>query len=256
MKKIAIINQKGGVGKTTSVIELAASLHDLGKRVLIIDFDQQCNLTQYNGIETDKKSIYDVICGKLPALDAIQKCAKYDIIAGSEKLSKADREFIDHDDIYLLSDTIDIVSEQYDYIFIDNNPARNILLTMAFVAADYIIAPTECDDGGISGVITTYKDLNKLRESRNQLSHAEILGIILTKFEKTSMHSMALETLVEFIDEKMKEKPTLYTVRKSIAASEAKKMNQSLQEFKKYSTVAVDYRKIANDIVEKENGGQ
>ena len=251
-KVIATVNQKGGVGKTTSTIEIAAALGELGKKVLIIDFAQQCNLTQYSGIKVDEKSIYDVINCEIRVDEAIQHCSKYDIIAGSEKISKADREFIDHDDVFLLLDVVEAISDKkYDYIIIDNNPARNILFTMALVAADYVVIPTECDEGSISGVITTYKDLKKLREGRQKLSHAEVIGIILTKFENTNMHKIAEENLKEFAEEIMEEKPGIYKIRKAISTSTTKTMKKSLQEYDKYGNAATDYRQLVKSIVER-----
>lgn len=248
-KTIAIANQKGGVGKTTTTIELAASLALLNKRVLVIDLDQQGNLSKYCGANRNVPSIYDVLHAKCSIEDAITKVA-FDVIISSSELSKADKEFVDLEDVYLLSDLVGLVKDNYDYILIDNGPTRNILLTMAYVAADYVIIPTECDDGSLDGIIAIEKDVRKLRESRAQTSKAQIIGIILTKYENTIMHSISIDEIKE-ITEPFGSDPFIMTVRKSIIVSECKKVNQSLHEYSKEGNPTKDYQAIAEELIKR-----
>ena len=261
---ISIANQKGGIGKSSSVIEIASVLSiEYNKKVLVIDLDQQRNLSKYIGanIETDQKghnlipSIYDVLTSDAFTTDSIQHLSHFDAISASEQLSKADRTFMDSDDMYLLADIIDGIKELYDYIIIDNGPSRNILLTMSYVASDEIIIPSECDEGSIDGIIAIYSDLKKLRESRNKLSHAIVKGLILTRYEKTSIHSIALEEDLAEIANRMEQdigyRPFVLPVRKSIKMSECKGFKQSLQEYDRYGNAAKDYRKIVKTLIKE-----
>lgn len=250
MKTIAICNQKGGVGKTTTAIELAVCLHNKNKKVLLVDFDQQGNLSQYVDISKDK-NIYGVLHVDYPLEEAIQSKEFFDVIASSKQLTRADREFIGQDDVYLLSDVFEMISDRYDFVIIDNSPSRNILLNMAYVAADYVIVPTECDAGSISGILAIEEDIKSLRESRNAMSHATIAAIILTKYEKTIMHETAKEELEEIASTEIKGNPFVMIVRKSIRASEAKSMLKSMQEYDKYGNPATDYRKITDKLLKE-----
>ncbi len=247
---ICIANQKGGVGKTTSTIELGASLAGEKKRVLVIDFDQQRNLSKYVGADLTKPSIYQVLNGECTVYDAIQRTGNdFDMIPASDELSLSDIKFSDPmEDIYLLSDVIEMIKKDYDYVLIDNSPSRNILLQMSYVAADWIIMPTESDIGSIDGIYAIYSDVEKFKKNRNKLSHAEFLGFILNKYEKTNIYNIAVENL-EIARDKINPNAFIMKVRKASAASEAKTMMQSIQKYKRHSTTAIDYRKIAQKII-------
>ncbi len=254
---ISITNQKGGVGKTTTAIELSACLSTLKKRVLLVDFDQQANLSKYVEADLQAPGIYKVLHAEVEISEAIQHLKLFDVITSSDELSKADREFVDNDDFFLLDDVFGFIKDQYDYIIVDNSPSRNVLLTMAYVASDYVIVPSECDDGAIDGIIAINKDIVKLREGRMKISHAHILGMILTKKEKTTMHALADQDL-EDIASQLPVKPFVMHVRKSIVASSAKKMGQSILEFDKSSNPAKDYMAIAKEVIKrtKSTGGE
>lgn len=252
---ICIANQKGGVGKTTTSIEIAASLVLDNKKVLVIDFDQQRNLSKYVGAELNSHNIFQVLTGLCPINEAIQHTNDgFDIIPASDELSLADKKFTDPtEDIFLLSDVIDIVNNSYDYVIIDNSPSRNILIQMSYVAADGIILPTESDIGSIDGIYAIYADVEKFKNNRNKLSHAEFLGFILNKYEKTNIYALAIDNL-KIAREKINPDAFIATVRKASVASEAKTMMQSIQTYKKWSTTAIDYRKIAEIIIKKVEG--
>lgn len=250
MKVIAIANQKGGVGKTTSTIELAAAVAGKGNKTLIIDFDQQCNLSKYCGADLSYPSIYDVLHAKVGIEEAIQKTDAFDVIIASDALSVADREFVASEDIFLLADVVSLIQDKYDYIFIDNSPSRNILLTMAYIAADYVIILTECDDGSLDGICAIENDVRKLRDGRLHCSKAHILGIILTKQERTDMHSVAIEK-IEQITEEWPYKPFVMPIRKSIVVSECKTFQESLYVYKPDSNPAIDYKNVADELIKR-----
>lgn len=259
MIRIVLTNQKGGVGKTTSSIEIANALTRKGRRVLLIDFDQQCNLSHYCDCDLDAPNIFDVLNAECPVENAIQHIDsnnfgydKLDIIAGSEKLSLADKIFIAQsgDDKYLLDEVLNIINDNYDYAIIDSGPTRNISLTMCYAAADYLILPAECDEGSRLGIEAIEDDLLKLKNSRDKVSHADILGYIMVKYEKTLMHEIGMENLYKLTKNKTVE-PFVMKVSKTINMSTIKTMKQAITKSKPGCTAARDYFNIVDEIIKR-----
>ncbi len=239
-KVIGVINQKGGVGKTTATIELANSIALKKKKVLVIDLDQQGNLSKYVGAELNCPTIYDVLQAEKPISEAIQNCGRIDVIAASKELSKADKEFTEHDDIFLLEDVIELIKNDYDAIFIDNGPARSTLLTMAYVASDFIVIPAEADDGSMDGVDEVYHDIVKYRQGKRPITEAKICMLLLNKFENTIVHQDRKERLEEKSEEFI-DHPCVATIRKGIAATESKSFKMPLADYDPSGNVAFDY---------------
>ena len=261
--KIAVANQKGGVGKTTSTIEIATILSDNDKKVLVIDFDQQCNLSTDVGADMEKPSIYDLFTSDEPDLEnGIQRMEDgFDLIAGSESMSKADTEFSDTPDMYLLGDLMEALEDEYDYILIDNGPARDKLLNMSYLAADYFIMCIDSSEDSVKGVNAIVKDMMKYHKSgKKSLSNAKILGIIMTRFRKTSIGNAIIEIMQDTLKDevpdviKAGEEPFVMTVREAAVADEAKIFKRSIQNYKRYSNPAIDYRNIVDEIVRRTEG--
>lgn len=256
MKTISIATQKGGVGKTTSVIELASAFsitHD--KKVLIIDFDQQCNLTKYVDAGEYTKTIYDALNNPEIVEECIIKSKDFDFIPGSPKLSKADIEFSDSDDVFILDDVLDKISG-YDIILIDNGPQRNKLLQMIYVTSDYVICPTDDTEGGSDGLINVNNDIVKMRTAKIPLSQAKIIGSIITRAKvNTTLNKAVTEMLVEVMKE-INPKGFVLSVRETVRASEAKFARMSLQRFEPYNNASIDYRLIAKKILEYMDGDE
>lgn len=173
-KVISIASSKGGVAKSTSTVELAVVFKNMNYKVLVIDLDENCSLSKNIGAELDTgRTIYEVLHGNVNVYDSIQHNDLFDVIVGSKSLSLVAQEFIDRDDVYLLADLMDILKSDYDYIFIDNAPSRSLLLTMTYIAADYIICTTVCDDSSTDMIIETENDVNALVNNRHHDSHAK-----------------------------------------------------------------------------------
>ncbi len=261
--KIAIANQKGGVGKTTTTIDLAAILADNDKRVLVIDFDQQCNLSTDLGADMEKPSIYDLFTSEEPDLEnGVQETGEgFDIIAGSESMSKADTEFTDTPDMYLLSDLMEALEDDYDFIIVDNGPARDKLLNMSYLAADYFIMCIDTSEDSIKGINAIVKDMMKYHKAgKKSLSNAKILGVVMTRYRKTVIGNTIKDIMEETIREeipdviKTKEEPFVMTVREAAVADEAKIFKMPIQSYKRYSNPAIDYRVIGDEILRRTGG--
>jgi len=250
-KVISVGTIKGGIGKTTTTIELATVLKNKGKRVLVIDLDENCSLCKNIGanIETNKTS-YEVLHGDVNVYDAIQHLKFFDIIVASKSLSMVEKQFIDRDDVYLLADLCDILKDDYDFIFIDNAPSRSLLLTMTYIAADYIICPAECDDSSTDMIIETERDVEALVNGRNHDSHAKVIGYILNRFQKTNMHYVALEKL-EIMASKKKKPPFVAFISQAINASEIKTYHTAISETSKSSKLGRQFYQIAEEILRR-----
>lgn len=247
---LSICSQKGGVSKSSTTIELATEFTKRNYKVLVIDFDQQCSLTKNINGDLNFPSIYEVLHADKTVEEAIQHLEYFDLIAASESLSRADREFIEDDDVFLLADIIDIIKDEYDYVFLDNAPSRNKLLTMTYVASDYVIIPTECDESSLDSLVTTQKDISKLVNGRHHDSHAKILAYILTKNENTNMHHIAYENL-STLAENNPDKPFIAKVRKSIKVSEVKTFHSAVVKEYPSSPIARDYENIVSTIISR-----
>ncbi len=263
---IALANQKGGVGKTTGTVELSTILCELGKKVLAIDLDQQCNLTKNSKLPEGMKigdTIYELFTDDAIKVQDVIKTteAGYDLLPGSPKMSKADKDFSDTPDTYLLSDLLDSLSEEYDYFLIDNAPARNTLLNMSYLAADYFIMCADSGEDSLDGIDSIATDMMKFHKAgKRALSNAKILGVIITRYRKTNISDAIIEITEENMAEnipeviKTEEKPFVMTVRETSKVDEAKMMHQPLQKYKRSATAAIDYREIADEIIRRVEG--
>lgn len=248
--RIAIASQKGGVGKTTATIEIAANLKLLKKKVLVIDLDPQGDTTRSIGGDFEHSNIYNAFCNDVNAIDCIQKTDYFDLISSTSLLSRVSKEFTERDDIFLLDAVIELVEENYDYVIIDNNPDLGDLFVMSMVAADYVIIPTLADDNSMQKVKDTEVVLKKLTSGRLKESHAEVLGYILSKKKRASLHTLAFEELEELAGQK-DNKPFVAGITDGVKMDEAKTFRMPLSIMQKGSTQAREYYAIAQEIIRR-----
>lgn len=255
---ISFMSAKGGVAKTSSTIEIAAIFKKKGFRTLVIDLDENCSLSKNVGAEwsSAERTIYEVLHATENVYDCIQHLDIFDIIVGSKSLSRVPKEFVEDDDNFLLADLMEILKEDYDFIFIDNAPSRSKLLTMTYIAVDYVIAPTVCDESSTDMIIEVENDIYKLVNNRHHDSHAKIIGYVLTCYKSnTSMHSVALEKMQDLANEKEGDlKPFIMTVTEGIIMSEVKTFHTAVcleKTDKKTEKIQNEYKAISDAILKR-----
>ena len=183
-KIIAVVNQKGGVGKTTTAVNLTACLHDLGLKVLLCDFDPQANATSGLGIEKRKikHSSYDVVINNINAADAVVKTKFGDVLPSSADLAGAAVELIAMDEPnQRLKNALLPLKDRYDLIFIDCPPSLEMLTLNALAAADGILVPVQCEYYALEGLSDLMATLRAVKKRINP--NLEIFGVALTMFD-------------------------------------------------------------------------
>lgn len=240
MYVISIINQKGGVGKTTTAHNLAAGLRLQKKKVLLLDLDAQCNLTLLQRANNNTHTIYDVLTGKTKLRDAIQD----DFVAGSKNLillqSKAGAEQILK---YVLQSAKD-----YDYVIIDTPPALGIITINALTASNSIIITSTADLLPIQGLNDLYKTVQTVKKNSNP--DLKILGILVTRFNKRTVLGKTMLKSLTDIAAKIGTKVFNTEIRDSIAIKEAQAKQTDIFSYSRYSTAGRDYKNLTTEILE------
>ena len=183
-KTIAVVNQKGGVGKTTTAVNLTAALHDLGVRVLLCDFDPQANASSGLGVDKRKvkHTVYDVIINNVPAADAIVHTKFGDVLPSSADLAGAAVELIGADDReHRLQNALNTIKNQYDVIFIDCPPSLEMLTLNGLCAADSILVPVQCEYFALEGLSDLMSTLRMVKKRLNP--RLEIFSVALTMYD-------------------------------------------------------------------------
>ena len=248
----SIVNQKGGVGKTTSAINLATAFAQRSKKVLIIDMDPQGNASTGLGIGYDNRqnTIYETLINQCNIDDAIikTKVKNLDIITSTVDLSGIEVEMANyHNREFLLKDKIDRIENKYDYIFIDCPPSLGLLTINTLCATDYILIPMQCEFFSLEGLSHLLTTLELVRDNLN--SNLKIAGIMLTMHDRRNKLTEAVENDVRsYIGEKVFKNIVPRNIRLSEAPSHG--MPGILYDSKCKGSIA--YKKLAFEILGKE----
>lgn len=257
-KIISLVNQKGGVGKTTTSINLAASLGKLGKKTLIIDLDPQGNTTTGLGVNKGhiKASIYDVLNGTSPIKNAIVRTNFHylSIIPATINLAGIDYELMEksHQDIGFkkneqLRTALEEVKDNYEYIIIDCPPSLGVLTTNALVASDSVIIPVQCEFFALEGISQL---LNTVIMTQTRLNpNLKIEGVLLTLLD--SRTNLGYE-VVEEVRKYFKDKTFNTIIPRLIRLVEAPSHGMPINEYEPNSRAALAYMNLAKEVIERD----
>ena len=247
---IAFANQKGGVAKTTTTLNLAVAFKEQGMKVLIVDLDPQGNLTMSQGFNPDsiERSMYDVLVHRLPIEEVVQQ-AEVDIAVSSIDLAGAElalSSMIGRE--RALEKALAPIRENYNYILIDTPPSLGILTVNALVAANGVIVPVQCEYLSLRGLVQLENTLSMIREHLNP--EVEIQGILPTMYDKRTLHA---REAIDILEENFGDLVFDTKIRKTIRYAEAPVKGTSVLAYDPTGEAAQAYRRLAREVL---NGSQ
>ncbi len=245
-KVIAFANQKGGVAKTTTTLNLAAAFAEEGHRVLCIDMDPQGNLTMSQGIDPDtlEQSMFDVLVHDISIREVIKRrevdvaCSSIDLAGAEIAMSmKIGRE-------RSLAKALDGIRDDYDFICIDTPPSLGLLTINALTAADKVIVPVQCEYLSMRGLIQLQNTLSMIRENLNP--DVDIAGILPTMVDSRTLHA---KEAIEILEENFGDRVFGARIRKTIRFAEAPVKGMSVLKYDPTGTAADSYRQLAKEVL-------
>jgi len=248
-KIIAVVNQKGGVGKTTTAVNLTAALHEAGKRVLLCDFDPQANATSGLGLDKRKLrySVYDVVINDVPVKDAVVHTEFGDVLPSTADLAGAGVELISMDTPnYRLRNALQIIKDQYDLIIVDCPPSLELLTLNSLCAADGIMVPVQCEYYALEGLTDLMTTLRMVKKKLNP--KLEIFGVALTMFDgRTNFSTQVAQEVRRHFPGKV----YATVIPRNVRLAEAPSHGLPVTVYDKHSRGAVAYKAMAQEIIEK-----
>lgn len=246
---IAIVNQKGGVGKTTTTVNLTAALHDLGKRVLLCDFDPQANATSGMGVDknTASPNIYDVLINGADANRAIVHTKYGDVLPSNKMLAGAGIEMISIENRdHLLKNVLDALSQDYDYIFIDCPPSLELLTVNALCAAHSLLVPVQCEYYALEGLSDLLATIRLIKRGLNPT--LELEGVLLTMFDgRTNLSLQVAEEVKRYFPGQV----FATVIPRNVRLSEAPSHGKPISAYDRSSRGAEAYRLLAQEVAER-----
>lgn len=251
-KIIAVVNQKGGVGKTTTSVNLGAYLAGLGKQVLLVDLDPQANATSGLGIEHSKleAGIYEALIGEKRIFDIIKRTLQkgYLIAPATTNLAGAGIELVSMENReYRLSQLLESVRDEYDYIIVDGPPSLGLLTINSLVAADEILIPTQSEYYALEGLGQLLNTINLIQE--NLKPELKIMGTVVTMFDRRNkLSSSVMEELKKYFPGKVFDT----VIPRSVRLAEAPSYGRSIFQYDTKSTGGRAYEALAQEIISLE----
>ena len=253
MKAIAIINQKGGVGKSTSASAIGEGLKREGLKVLFVDLDPQGNLSylmEANISGLTGASAFDVLQGNASAAEAVQHTAHGDIIAASPALAGADVTITATGKEYRLKEALEAIAGAYDYCVIDTPPALGILTINALTACNGCIIPAQADFFSLQGIGQLHGTIATVRKYCNPA--LKVYGIVLTRFSARAVISREVSAMMEDTAKQLKTRLYSTRIRECTAIKEAQAMRTDIYTYAPRSNATADYTALVKEILETE----
>lgn len=253
-RTIAIANQKGGVGKSTTAINLSACLAEAGKRVLTVDIDPQGNTT--SGLGTDKNGVeymlYELLLGDCDPKDCIIEnvVERVDLIPSNVNLSGAEIELVGIEEReYILKNVLERIKEGYDYIIMDCPPSLSMLTINALTAADSVLVPIQCEYYALEGLSQLIHTIELVQERLNK--KLEIEGVVFTMYDART--NLSLE-VVENVKENLNQNIYKTIIPRNVRLAEAPSYGLPINMYDPKSTGAESYRLLAEEVINREGG--
>ena len=254
-KVIAIANKKGGVGKTTTAINLSACMAEAGKKVLIIDLDPQGNTTSGFGIDktTVQNTVYELMLDECSIKEAVEKIdidgvKDLYIIPSNVNLAGAEIELLGiNEKEYILKNAVDYIADDYDYIFIDCPPSLNMLTVNAMTTADSVLVPIQCEDYALEGISQLMHTIDLVQQRLN--SKLTINGVVFTMYDgRTNLSNDVVATVKDNLNTKIYKT----IIPRNVRLAEAPSHGLPINIYDPKSAGAESYRNLAKEIIGNE----
>lgn len=248
---IAIANQKGGVGKTTTAINLSSCLAEAGQRVLTVDFDPQGNATSGLGLEKGhiEETVYEMMLGDCDLMDCIQEKVQdnLDVLPSDSNLSGAEIELLDvNNKETVLKNHLEEVKNNYDFIIIDCPPSLSLLTINALVAADTVLVPIQCEYYALEGLSQVLRTISLVKKKMNPALTME--GVVFTMYDART--NLSLE-VVENVKENLNENIYKTIIPRNVRLAEAPSHGMPINLYDSKSTGAESYRLLAAEVISR-----